>query len=176
MRSFGYLGASSSDLQTQIIAAANSAGVPSSIALAVAQQESGFNQNAVSPVGAVGIFQLMPSSFPGQAITDTTTNIQLGISYLAQLYQKYGNWNTALAAYNWGPGNVDKSTSIPQQVQNYVASVLGLAGSQDASVAPIDDSSDGSGVDPSSTGVISPLWWVGGALAGGLFLVWVLED
>ena len=173
MRTLGYLGAPSSDLQTQIIQQANAAGVPSSIALAVAQQESGFNQSAVSPVGAVGIFQLMPSSFPGQAITDASTNISLGIAYLAQLYQKYGDWSTALAAYNWGPGNVDKSPSIPQQVQNYVSSVLGLAGSNDPSL--VDDSGGDGGITAPSID-LTPLLWVGGALLGGVVLVWVLED
>jgi len=160
-----------STIQTQIIQTANQQGVPSSIALAVAQQESGFNPDAVGSVGELGVFQLRPQYFPGAS--DPDTNITTGVSYLKQLYQQFGDWGTALAAYNWGPTNVSNANasgaSFPQQVTNYVQSVLGIAGSADASVAtdPADDL-QATGLDPSS---VAP-WVFAGVVGLGLWLAW----
>jgi soluble lytic murein transglycosylase-like protein len=179
MRHLGKLGQSSSSIQTQIIQAANVIGVPSSIALAVAQIESEFNPIAVSPTGAQGIFQLEPATAAQLGVTnafDPTQNIQGGLTYLQQLYQKYGDWTTALAAYNWGPGNVDKtlaaspgSPAIPSSVQGYAFQVLSIAGENDATVATGSDAStsDATSVDPSSVAlfalaalVAGVVWWV----------------
>jgi soluble lytic murein transglycosylase-like protein len=158
-----------SPLQNQIIQEANAQGVPSSIALGVAQQESGFNPNAVGAAGELGTFQLMPQYFPGAA--DPNANVSLGVGYLAQLYKQFGDWSTALAAYNWGPGNVSSGKPWPTQVWNYVQSVLGIAGAQDQAVA--DSSGDSvnisaSGIDPS---FVAPLVLVG--VAGvALWVAW----
>src|SRR5271155_4697685 len=100
----GDAGSQTTAIQNQIIQEANAQGVPSSIALAVAQQESSFNPNAVGSAGELGVFQLMPQYFPGAS--DLNTNISSGVGFLAQLYQQFGDWATALAAYNWGPTNV----------------------------------------------------------------------
>ena len=160
----------SSALQNQIIQEANAQGVPSSIALAVAQQESGFNPNARGAAGELGTFQLMPQYFPGAA--DPNQNISLGVGYLKSLYAQFGDWSTALAAYNWGPGNVSSGKSWPSQVWNYVQSVLGIAavGDQQATVA---DASAGVAVPVTSTGV-DPSWVAPALLVGvGALALWV---
>lgn len=100
--------------------------------------ESRFGQNEKSHVGATGLMQLMPETATEVAdssrairpsLTDVTTNIKLGIDYWKQLEKKYhGNRFLALAAYNWGPGNVDKVRSspskIPGSVQKYAKTIL----------------------------------------------------
>jgi len=126
--------------QSAIVAAAQAGGVDPNLALAVAEQESGGNQNAVSSAGAIGIFQLMPATAAGLGVdpTDAQQNIEGGIEFLAQmLYQFGGNVAQALAAYNWGPGNVTKAIAAygsdflshaPAETQNYVSSILGNIG------------------------------------------------
>ena len=119
------------DYTASIVSAANSYGVDPNLALAVAQTESSMNPSAVSSAGAVGLFQLMPSSFPGVNINDIQTNIDTGVSYLAQLLNQYGGDTTlALAAYNAGPGNVSKYGGVPpfSETQNYISEVLNLFG------------------------------------------------
>lgn len=123
---------SSVNYSASVTAAATQAGISPALALAVMNQESGGNPSAVSSAGAVGLFQLMPSSFPGVNINDPTTNIDTGVGYLAQLLNQYnGNVALALAAYNAGPGNVASyGNTIPPfaETQNYVASILGVLG------------------------------------------------
>lgn len=119
-----------STIQDQITATAIAKGVDPSLALAVANQESGFNQNAVSGAGAIGVFQLMPATAAGLGVDPNSLqgNIDGGVSYLAQLLNQYGgNQTLALAAYNAGPGNVAKYGGVPPfpETQNYVASILG---------------------------------------------------
>jgi soluble lytic murein transglycosylase-like protein len=174
-RRLGKLGQASSDLQTQIVQQANAVGIPSSLALAVAQIESAFNPTAVSSAGAQGIFQLMPATAAQLGVTDpfdSTQNIQGGVSYLQQLYQQFGNWTDALAAYNWGPGNVSKAIAAnpsnpayPSGVTGYVNSVLGVAGANDATVSA-DGSTDLS--DFLTPGDFDPTWLLIGAAVLGL--------
>ena len=121
-----------SDLITQ---QANDAGVPPSIALAVANRESNTQQwysNGSLVTGAsgeIGVFQLMPATAAKLGVdpTDVTQNVYGGVSYLSQLYNQFGDWGLAVAAYNAGPGNVAKG-KIPSSTQRYVASVLQAAG------------------------------------------------
>ncbi|MBW6525936.1 lytic transglycosylase domain-containing protein [Sphingomonas sp. RHCKR7] len=87
---------------------------------AVARQESQFDRTARSPVGASGLMQLMPATAREQAgklglsydagrlVTDTGYNIQLGSSYFQRIFGLYGSYPLAIAAYNAGPGNVNK--------------------------------------------------------------------
>ena len=113
--------------QQQIVDAALARGVDPAIALAVAQRESNFNQGAIGSSGEVGIFQLMPATAAGLGINpyDLSSNIQGGINYLEQQYVRFGNWNDALAAYNWGPANVMNSGGVyPASVASYVNWVL----------------------------------------------------
>ena len=95
-------------------------GVPEGLVYAVIRTESSFDSGAVSPVGAVGLMQLMPSTFEwltddmlfehleSGMLHDPETNIKYGTYCLSYLYDRYGDWELALAAYNGGLGNVDK--------------------------------------------------------------------
>jgi hypothetical protein len=117
-----------------IIASANKYGVPPELALAIAQQESGFNPNAKSPVGAQGVFQLMPATAKELGVSnsyDPEQNIDGGVRYVAQLLGKYkGDVPQSLAAYNWGMGNLSKEgmKNAPAETQNYVSNILGKLG------------------------------------------------
>ena len=95
-------------------------GVPEGLVYAVIRTESGFDSGAVSPAGAVGLMQLMPTTFEwltddmlfehleSGMLHDPETNIKYGTYCLSYLYDRYGDWELALAAYNGGLGNVDK--------------------------------------------------------------------
>ena len=99
------------EIKVEIIAAAQRNGANALQALAQAKAESGFNQNAVSPVGAIGVFQIMPSTAGELGINpyDALENIDGGTRYIRQVTNLYpGRLDLALAAYNWGMGNVNR--------------------------------------------------------------------
>jgi len=91
-----------------------------SLVLAVIHVESRYNAYAVSPVGAMGLMQILPSTgrelaarqgiaWSGpKTLFDPVTNVRLGVAYLKQLSDRYGSTSIALAAYNWGPGRIDR--------------------------------------------------------------------
>lgn len=117
-------------IQSQIVQAANQQGVPAALALAIANQESGFNQGARGAAGEVGVFQLLPSTAAGLGVNpyDLSQNIAGGIAYISQMLAQFGgNVAMAVAAYNAGPGAVS-SGRIPASTQSYVANVLGALG------------------------------------------------
>ncbi len=102
-------------------------GVPEHIAYAVMKTESGFDPSAVSSVGARGLMQMMEETFvemtgplylnEGLSFDDLFTpevSIRYGMFYLRYLYDMFGNWRSALAAYNGGLGNVRKWLSNPE--------------------------------------------------------------
>lgn len=94
---------------------------------AVAFVESRFNPTAISNKGARGLLQLMPDTAKALGVLDAFDPVQNatgGAKYLAALITKYTSLERALAAYNWGPGNLDKSDRVPEQVATYVARVL----------------------------------------------------
>ncbi|MDD3487041.1 MAG: transglycosylase SLT domain-containing protein [Candidatus Moranbacteria bacterium] len=106
--------------------------VPVSLILAMIDQESQGNPNAVSPKGAVGLMQIMPKYWAAdygvttEQLKDPETSITVGTNIIANLINKYnGNINLALAAYNAGTGNVDKYGGIPplKETQEYVPKV-----------------------------------------------------
>jgi hypothetical protein len=96
-----------------------------------ARQESGFNPYAVSSAGAQGVFQLMPGTAGDLGVSnpyDIGQNISGGVKYMGQLLNKYNNDpRTALAAYNWGMGNVDRQglSNMPKETQDYLTRILG---------------------------------------------------
>lgn len=99
------------------------------LVLAVIQVESGGYNLAASHVGALGLMQLLPSTAEelaqrlgldwrgAESLFDPVMNVKLGTAYIKHLSDRYGDVTTALAAYNWGPGRIDrrlrKGTSVP---------------------------------------------------------------
>jgi soluble lytic murein transglycosylase-like protein len=110
-------------------AAAAKHNVPEDLFLRLIQQESGWNPGAVSPKGASGLAQLMPSTADrlGVDINDPAANLDGGARYLRMMYDKFGSWRLALAAYNAGPGAVEEHDGIPpyDETVAYVSAILG---------------------------------------------------
>ena len=102
---------------------------------AVMQVESGFNPYARSPKGAMGLMQLMPSTAKQYGVRNAfnpVENVRAGVAYLRELLDRYqDNETLALAAYNAGPGAVDKhGQTVPpyRETRSYVARINGMAG------------------------------------------------
>lgn len=97
---------------------------------AVVWQESRWRENAVSPVGARGLAQLMPGTarYLGVDSSDPFQNLEGGARYLREQLDRFdGDLEKALAAYNAGPGRVERAGGIPniRETQNYVAAIMG---------------------------------------------------
>lgn len=113
-----------------VLAAAEKYGLSPLLIDAVARQESGYRANAVSRVGAIGIMQLMPGTARMMGVRnprDPHANIDGGARYLRQLLDRFGgNIALALAAYNAGPGRVERAGGVPRiaETQNYVSRIL----------------------------------------------------
>lgn len=104
---------------------------------AIIEQESHSDPNIISPKGAQGLMQLMPDLSKQFNIDpfDPEMNIKVGTQYFADMFKKYGQVDLALAAYNAGPGAVDKYGGIPPfpETQNYVSSILARVAQLEAS-------------------------------------------
>ncbi|WP_106744310.1 lytic transglycosylase domain-containing protein [Yoonia maritima] len=103
--------------------------IPADLFLRLVQQESGWNANAISVKGALGLAQLMPQTAAVLGVDpgDPAQNLNGGARYLRQQYEKFGDWRLALAAYNAGPGAVDRYRDVPPyaETQNYVRVIWG---------------------------------------------------
>ena len=132
-----------------VLTAAASFDVSPAMILAVISTESDFKPDALSPVGAIGLMQLMPDTFaflrderlkediPDDAIWQRDVNIRYGTYYLSYLFDRFGSWHTALAAYNAGEGRVTDWLADPllsdgitlfripfEETENYVTVTL----------------------------------------------------
>lgn len=132
--------ATSSSFDDLIAAAGAKYGVSEALIKSVIQSESSFNPSAVSSAGAKGLMQLMDGTAQGLGVTDSfdpAQNIDGGTRFLSYLLRKYeGDTSVALAAYNAGPGRIDrlgiasgqdlaaKYDELPQETQDYVRKVL----------------------------------------------------
>lgn len=121
-------------------AAAQAEGVDPALVRAVMHVESRGRADAVSPVGARGLMQLMPGTATELGVNpdDPADNARGGARYLKRMLERYnGNRDHALMAYNWGPGNVDawlqtgkglKGRDVPEETRNYVRAVTSRLG------------------------------------------------
>jgi soluble lytic murein transglycosylase-like protein len=110
-------------------AAARRHGVPEDLFLRLVQQESGWNDKALSHKGAIGLAQLMPGTARTLGVdpNDPVQNLDGGARYLATQYRAFKSWRLALAAYNAGPGAVQKYDGVPpyKETKNYVRIIWG---------------------------------------------------
>lgn len=106
-------------------------GVDAGLIKAVIKAESNFNPQAVSHAGAQGLMQLMPATARSLGVGDSfdpEQNVMAGTRFLKDLLQRYnGDVDSALAAYNWGPGNVDRRPDrLPRETRDYLVRVKQL--------------------------------------------------
>jgi soluble lytic murein transglycosylase-like protein len=131
-----YSGKYSGSFAEIINKAADKYGLDPDLVSSVIKAESNFNPQAVSSSGAQGLMQLMPGTAAGLGVTDSfdpVQNIEGGTKYLSKMLNRFGgDVKLALAAYNAGPGAVDKYDGIPpyQETQAYVQRVIGYYNDQ----------------------------------------------
>ena len=127
-------GSGSVPYEQQIEAAAQKYGIDPAVLKGLIKQESGFNPNAGSSAGAQGLTQLMPGTAASLGVTnvhDPAQSIDGGAHYLKMQLDRFGgDYSKALAAYNAGPGAVQRYGGVPPyaETQNYVRRVLSYAG------------------------------------------------
>ena len=114
-------------------------GLPKNILARMAQQESAFRQDIISGetkshAGAIGLMQIIPRWHPDVDPYDPVASIYYAGRYMKQNYDRFGDWRLALAAYNYGPGNVSRVkgdvSKMPKETRDYVKEIshdIGLA-------------------------------------------------
>ena len=130
-----------------VIEYADEYSVPNELVFAVIKVESNFEPDVVSSAGAMGLMQMLPSTYKWLTtklgdpyietkLFDPETNIKYGTYYLQYLYSRFGTWEKAVIAYNWGEGNFSEFLdehgyesgdydSIPvKETRNYVKKVM----------------------------------------------------
>lgn len=103
-------------LAEQVMKAAERADIPVALAFRLVKTESNFDSLAVSPTGALGLTQVLPSTgkawCPRNDLLRTATNLECGFTYLKSMHRRYGDWYIATAAYNLGPSVADTSRTL----------------------------------------------------------------
>ena len=124
-----YTGAYNGEYLPMAEKAAAKFGIPRDLFARLIQAESNWNQDAVSPAGAIGLAQLMPETAARLGVdpTDPQANLEGGALYLKQQYLRFRSWRLALAAYNAGPEAVEEYNDVPPypETQAYVLAILG---------------------------------------------------
>lgn len=120
-------------------------GIPANMLVALAYQESHFRPDiisgqTVSGAGALGIMQIVPKWHPGVDPLDPIAAINYAGKFLKSLFNRFGRWELALQAYNWGGGNLNKYLSgdgiiMPAETQNYSANILARVAETGVAVA-----------------------------------------
>ena len=119
---------SSQFIEQVIDEASNKYAVDSDLIRSVIRAESNFNPDSTSPKGAMGLMQLMPETAKDLEVKrpyDISENVMGGTKYLKTLLDRYeGNTDLALAAYNWGMGNLERNPdSLPRETRDYIAKI-----------------------------------------------------
>lgn len=116
-------------------------GIDPAIGLSIAKLESGYCHNKTSRYGAVGVFQLMPSTAKklGYNAYHLNDNIKGGLLYYKMMYQKFGSMELALAAYNAGPGNVSRYKGMPPfgETKKFVSNIMAEYNRQKTNPDPV---------------------------------------
>jgi len=118
------------DLEGIVDKASATYGVDRRLIVSVIRAESGFDPKATSPKGAMGLMQLMPETARALGVKDAydpEENVMAGTRFLKDLLERYeGDVEKALAAYNWGPGNLERNPGrLPRETRTYIARIMG---------------------------------------------------
>lgn len=99
--------------------------LPKNLLARMAQQESDYDNKAVSNRGAVGLMQIIPRFHPSVDPTNSEASIFYAAEYMRNLYNRFGSWKLALAAYNWGPTNLQEKgiSRAPRETRNYITKI-----------------------------------------------------
>ena len=120
--------ASVSEVKETIVKHSLAIGIDPALALSIAKSESGFRHEARSRNGAVGVFQLMPSTARRLGVNPyyLSDNVKGGLMYYKRLYNMFGSTELALAAYNAGPGTVKKYKRVPPigETKRFVSNIM----------------------------------------------------
>lgn len=116
------------DVKAVIVKYSVELGIDPALALSIAKTESGFRHDTRSRYGAVGVFQLMPSTAKRLGVNPyyLSDNIKGGLMYYKMMYKMYGSTELALAAYNAGPGVVNRYNAVPPigETKRFVNSII----------------------------------------------------
>lgn len=117
-----------SNVKESIVKHSIELGIDPALALSIAKSESGFRHEARSRHGAVGVFQLMPSTARRLGVNPyyLSDNIKGGLMYYKRMYNMFGSTELALAAYNAGPGVVSRYKRVPpiRETKRFVSKIM----------------------------------------------------
>jgi soluble lytic murein transglycosylase-like protein len=119
--------ATTEEVKQKIIDTANDMGIEPAIVLSIAKIESGFNQNAKSAGGHIGVFQLSGATAKSMGFDpyNLDENIKAGITYYKRMYNTFGSMELAVAAYNAGPVAIKRcNNTIPERTKPFVSKIM----------------------------------------------------